>query len=406
MRANRLVKKGDVGEAMALFEEVLRMRRDDVHALIGLGHCHAKAGKYSEAVKFFERAREVPSEEDEFGVFDHRYHYTLAELYEKLGRSADVVHHYEKGLTLEHVPSDRTVSYPSLYFRLAKHCKNIGAYDKALKYFTKVSNPRILGLTEGDLLCALEEVYLKLGNFDEARACMLKAAQLQVASPTSMARVATFKYNEEKKKIQGPPPVELVRHTVRDFKKALEKDSSNYLLWFQLGEVLYDGGLYEQAEEALLNALKQNRHDYSTWNLLGKVYSSIGNNDSAFAAMQRATELGKDDRSVAVKSMIAMAQIMEACGKAPEALRLYQQACSNGDESFTDSARVRANMILHKSAVRLQKAFRGFQARKRVNSVAVRTVVRNYGSRMPLKNLNATSLQKGGAYASKFFYRT
>ena len=51
-------------------------------------------------------------------------------MYDKIGKSAEVVSHYERGLALEHVPSDRGVSYPLLFHRLAVHCKNTGDWEK------------------------------------------------------------------------------------------------------------------------------------------------------------------------------------------------------------------------------------------------------------------------------------
>lgn len=409
MRAKRFYKQHNVHAAMEIYVELLTNNAADARALVGLGHCYVRLEKYVSAAKCLEKAKQVPSEDDEFSIFDHLYHYSLAEVYDKLGRSAECVAHYESGLRLEHVPSDRTVSYPHLFYRLARHCKDVGAYEKAVTYFRKVQKPAVLGLSEADLLCELEEVLMKLGRIDEANECMRRAAKLPVQRAANQAHLAWFHFNERMNESDGERPgTELVKSTVEAIKAAIMKERDNYKFWYQLGYVLYRSELYEEAEEALMQALKHNRHDYATWNLLGDLYSAMGRDSHAFAAMQRATELGNTEDSSVARSFMVMAKMLEASGKRNEAYRMYERAgkSKNLDSSDVATAKAKVNRILHQSAVQLQTAFRGFQARKRLRSVSTRVFQRNYGSRVPLRNFNADNLQRAGIYKSSFFTRT
>lgn len=409
-RAEGQRRRGDVHGAVKTYLELLANEGGrNARALVGLGHCYSKLGKYVAAVTCMEKAKDVKREnEDEFNVFDHLYHYTLAELYDKVGRSKECVKHYEEGLRLEHVPSDRTVSYPHLFYTLARHCKDIGDSEKAVTYFRRIQQPQVLGMSEADLLCELEDVLQDLGRVDEANECMRQAAGMRVLRPANLARIAWFHFNDKVKEAGGDEPdMQVVKDTVSALRQAIEKEPDNYKFWYQLGRVLFAAGIFPACEDALMNALKHNRHDYATWNLLGDLYSRTGRDDDAFAAMQRATELGSGDDAATCRSMMVMAKMLEASGNRFEAYRMYDRAANtNGGGDDVGAARAKVNRILHESALRLQKSFRGFCARKKINSVSARVFIRSYGARVPLRNFNADNLQVGGLYKSAFTTRT
>jgi len=65
----------------------------------------------------------------------------------------------------------------------------------------------------------------------------------------------------------------------------------------------------------------------------------------------------------------------------------------------------RQNQILHTAALRLQRIFRGYLARKQITRMRYRQVARNYGHRAPLRTAIAGAsprLAAGGEYLQRW----
>ncbi|OJF76502.1 MAG: hypothetical protein BKP49_06625 [Treponema sp. CETP13] len=74
----------------------------------------------------------------------------------------------------------------------------------------------------------------------------------------------------------------LFKESIACFRKAIQLESSNYLLWFNLGITYRDSGNLKSAKKAMLEAYKLNPKDSDVIEALSLIYYNLDDIDSAF----------------------------------------------------------------------------------------------------------------------------
>ena len=339
---------------------------------------------YAQATDLMIKARQCQSKENEFGLFNHEYHYLLGDLYDRQGMCAKAVEHYETGLKMEHMPHTKGINYDNIYFRLGVNCKEVKEWEKAAKYLDKIENPTFIAMSKGDIMCEIEKCWAELGEYDKASRCMDTALETLPVRTHNLTRIAWHMYQRTQSTMA---PLDLLR-------RVIEKDEDDHEAWRMLGLMWMDQHQYAKAEDALMQSCEINEDNVEIWEALGKCYSAMGKDDLAMQALQRATEIDKDGAGGA---FAMMAKMYEAFGMAGNAMRMLEQLDPSDPQVM-----YRKNKILQKYAIKIQTVFRGWKARKQLMSRSVRVVARNYGCRAPLKNRSKDVVQRMGTYTETF----
>mmetsp|Transcript_28847 Transcript_28847/g.94275 ORF Transcript_28847/g.94275 Transcript_28847/m.94275 type:complete len:258 (+) Transcript_28847:496-1269(+) len=221
-------------------------------------------------------------------------------------------------------------------------------------------------MTRGDIMCEMEECYSAMGRWDEAEGCLETAMATPPVRLEYQSKVAWHLYQR-----QGD-----VEGAIDTIRRCLARDDKNGKLWYYLGRIHLDQRNYEDADEALLNACERDASSVQTWMALGELYSAVGKDDFAMRALERATELDESGQGAKNK----LASLFEKTGRTGNAMALYDSM-----DPDDPKVKLRKNQILHNAALRLQRIFRGNQARKAMANRSQRRAVRNYGMRAPLR---------------------
>ncbi len=79
------------------------------------------------------------------------------------------------------------------------------------------------------------------------------------------------------------------------FKKAINFDNTNFLLWYNLGITYRDSGDLESALESLLNAFLLDETDEELIETIATIYHTQGNIDEAFSFCARGLDLNQNN---------------------------------------------------------------------------------------------------------------
>ena len=159
-----------------------------------------------------------------------------------------------------------------------------------------------------------------------------------------------------------------------------------------LGRAYMDQRDWGSAEKHLALSCKREPNVLNTWMCFAELYSATDRDDMAMRSLQRCTEL---DRA-AGGAWSMMAKMFEKHGQASRAMAIYENAMDPDDPSVA----LRRNKIRHDAALKLQRIFRGHQARKQMMKNQTRQVARNYGARAPLRGHLEGA--KGGEYPQRW----
>ncbi len=95
--ANVLLKQGKLAEASEEFGAVLRRSPDNYDALVGIGSISMQQGRYKEAIRSFEKAKEINGNRPEV-------YYHLGRTYRMMGMNSTAIEMYRKSLSLDKNP--------------------------------------------------------------------------------------------------------------------------------------------------------------------------------------------------------------------------------------------------------------------------------------------------------------
>jgi len=96
------------------------------------------------------------------------------------------------------------------------------------------------------------------------------------------------------------------------FSKLLEKDPSNPMVLYSLGNELFKEGRYDEAREHLSRAVR-NKPDYSVaYRMLGRTYYELGEDDEARRVFEKGREVAQENGDLqTVKEIDVFARRLE-----------------------------------------------------------------------------------------------
>ncbi|HOJ49823.1 MAG TPA: tetratricopeptide repeat protein [Spirochaetota bacterium] len=270
-KAKDLVKNGEYDQAIKIYKEMLSKLRDEksdeaYSIFIGLGQVYLELKEWEEALYYFLRAeviKTIPEVYLNIGVlFYKKENYQKALEYykkaEKLGRPLFEIY-WNKGLTYEKMKylKDAVFSYSKAYeinpktellIKLAPLSLEAGLYNEAVKFYKE-----LLKYEENPLYYSeLGLAYMKLGMYDESKECYKRAKEITKLA-NKYKHIEELTYDDLVKKY-GDNIEEKIKETLNK----IEKDKNDYNNHYDLGNMMFIKGDYEQS----LKFFKQARDIY------------------------------------------------------------------------------------------------------------------------------------------------
>jgi serine/threonine protein kinase/tetratricopeptide (TPR) repeat protein len=195
-----------------------------------------------------------------------------------------------------------------------------GKFNKALEQFQKVvelTPDNTFGLNN------LGAVNMYLGNWAKAKTAFQHVIKLQSDYSAYSNLGSIYFFNDED-----------FKSAAGMYRKALELDSSNYLMWGNIASAYYqipgdkDKSKYyfEHAIALAEKELKLNPRNPSTLSSLASYYSMLGEKDKSIKYLNEALELSPGDVDVLDKGIV----VNETLGRRNEALKLTREILQKG----------------------------------------------------------------------------
>jgi len=292
-------------EARQSCRRAIELNRDlfDVHLTMAL--IQSTAGEYQDAIISLESALKVqPESADALRE--------LANTYGVAGRQDEAEASFKRLIRLR--PDDW-----SAYKDLGVFYNSLGRIDEAVANFK-----RVVDLTPDNYVAYrnLGGLYLKLKDYPKAEEALRKSLSLQ-PTDAGYSNLAILYY------LQG-------RHVeaAENFRKAIERNSSNGIWWGNLGDAYRQiPGKESESKEAWRRALTLFEHELSVNPLnvqaranAAMYWSQLAENEKALAELNRALELKPEDGLVLSRAVI----VYEQAGMRDRALAAVEGAIKGG----------------------------------------------------------------------------
>lgn len=183
--------------------------------------------------------------------------------------------------------------------------------QSALKYFRKAEaqdpeNPY--------LIQELGDLYLQLGDLEEARERLKKSDQDSVANLSNLGYIAK----------QGGQSADAEQY----FRKAVEKEPGHALLWSHLGDVLSEQGKDQEAAQAYETSVSHDPEHFPTLHNLGTLYVNLEQREKAIPLLQKAVQIEPESGSAHLHLAVALDREQQTAA----AIDHYRKAIQNGSD--------------------------------------------------------------------------
>jgi|GEM_PF-740789 len=260
-------------DASDLFNKALKLRKDNVEAIIGLGICNFLEGNFIKALKHFKKALKADP-------LNSTAYQDLAMVYSILGREEESLSALNKAIELDPSNVELIINLGAEYGKQ----KNFNEAEKFLKTaLEKASSP----MQRFACYSNLANIYFQQNNFEECFSTELKALELNPDSSIDKEKLATitriyvsslFKNGEIDK---AQKCLELVSPFVAEF-------GDYHLLQ---GELYYIKKDFEKAKEDLIKATELSPDDPFGYYFLAMTNCSLNFFDEAKKQFEKALEL-------------------------------------------------------------------------------------------------------------------
>jgi len=327
--ARLLEKKGRLSRAIAQYKAVVKLAtpEEKLDLYVQLGYLNAKAGRTSEAVRYYEKASALHAE-------DANIYYNLSYLYDKLGKRDKADFYLEKAVKLRGSDIEGRI-------RLAQDWIKKGKFKKAKPLLIQVlkKNPKSM-----KALLLMMQVAEKTGDKAELKKTYRRILKLQPKNATVIYNLGALEYEAGRLKSAryylerylAIKTKDKTAHTLLfDIYKQLkqtDKAIKEAQILFSLGqrdpdllaylfEALRDKKDYGKIESLMLKALKRKPNNPQIHKYLLFAYLQLGKEKQAMAEMEKILEL--EPRNVEL--WLHLARLREKNKKYGEAMAAYKK---------------------------------------------------------------------------------
>jgi len=327
--ARLLEKKGRLSRAIAQYKAVVKLAtpEEKLDLYVQLGYLNAKAGRTSEAVRYYEKASALHAE-------DANIYYNLSYLYDKLGKRDKADFYLEKAVKLRGSDIEGRI-------RLAQDWIKKGKFKKAKPLLIQVlkKNPKSM-----KALLLMMQVAEKTGDKAELKKTYRRILKLQPKNATVIYNLGALEYEAGRLKSAryylerylAIKTKDKTAHTLLfDIYKQLkqtDKAIKEAQILFSLGqrdpdllaylfEALRDKKDYGKIESLMLKALKRKPNNPQIHKYLLFAYLQLGKEKQAMAEMEKILKL--EPRNVEL--WLHLARLREKNKKYGEAMAAYKK---------------------------------------------------------------------------------
>ncbi|MEA3475609.1 MAG: tetratricopeptide repeat protein [Candidatus Cloacimonadota bacterium] len=230
-------EQGLIDKAIECYQKVVEINPDDAYAYYNMGYAYGDKGNYNKAIECFQKAVEINPD--------------FAVAYNSMGMAYGVKGNYDKAIECYQKVVEINPDDAKAHFNLGDQYFNKTLYDEAIKEYEIALN-----YTQDDLDKAV--LYERLGHL----------------------------YHH---------PKENYDKSIEYFKKALNIQPEDEIIYVNMGTVYADKGDYSKAIEYYQKAIEIDPDDASAYYNMGNAYDKMGNYDKAIAFYQKAIEINPDD---------------------------------------------------------------------------------------------------------------
>jgi len=315
MLARVYVRKGMQNMAISQYQDILKLKPNDLEALVELSKCYIKQKEYRRALPIYRRIIRLNPK-------DASAYANIAFAYGKLGRWKNAIANYNSSIRLN--PKNATV-----YYNLAKAYEKTGDSKNAVERYK-----RVLKMTPGavDVMAALAGAYFSSGNYDESIKLFEKVIEKQPRDASAYANIG-LAYGGK-----GLWEKETV-----NYKKAISLNPKDPVIHFNLAVACEKRNRYRDAASEYRAVLKINPDDTDAINGLANCYLRDKKYTSAIKLYEKIAKISPKNGSVYAGLGFAYGQTK----KYKQATKNYEKALKYGYHPTMEELNILAGYYLN-----------------------------------------------------------
>jgi tetratricopeptide (TPR) repeat protein len=383
---NALIQKGRVDEAIAHYQNALRILPGYAQVHNNLGNALLQEGKVDEAISHFQRALENKANYAEA-------RYNLGNAFLQKGKVDEAISHLQKALQIR-------PGFAEAHFNLGNAFLKKGKVDEAISHLQKALQIRP-GFAEAHF--NLGNAFLKKGRVDDAISEYQINLQIKPDNADAHVNLGTALLQKGKaddailhfqKALETKPGLAAahfnlgnallkkgrVDEGIAHYQKALEIEADNAEAHYNLGTALLQKGKTDEAMVHYQSALRINPDHVDAHVNLGNLLLQTGRVDEAILHFQKALQINPEN----VKAQNNLGTALLQKGRMDEAISQYQKALQINPDYV--EAHVNLGNVLLQTG-RLDEAISQYQRALQINP----------GNVKAQQNLDNALLQKGQA---------
>jgi predicted O-linked N-acetylglucosamine transferase (SPINDLY family) len=309
VRAQSLHRQGQVAEAQAVYEKILKKRPNHFEALYMLGVCERQNGNFEAAVRLFRRAL----------MIDPR----SAEVHSELGLTLEELQQHDQALTCFDKLIELKPDFAEAHYNRANVLLASGRPDQAIASFDRATlidpNHFRAWNNRGNAL-------LQLGKFEQCFASYSKALTLNPAHVSALINRGTTL-------LQLKQP----QQAMTDFDRALALAPDQVVAWTNRGEALRVLRRMVDAIASCDKALSISPDLAHAWLVRASILKDVGLETDALAAYKRALALNPNFS----EALTRLGELLALQGDAEAAVSCFDRSLAiKPDDESTLSSRI------------------------------------------------------------------
>jgi len=288
-------------EAIHFYEEALKKDRNFDLAYLGIAEANLVLYREKNGKLFLHRALDAARRAVQLNDTSPTAHYELANAYQAMSMKKETVEELKKVVSLSPNSDDGHRGLGKAYLALGQKDLAVQAYQKAItlnSYYWLNYN-------------AAGQAYSQLGEYDKALAAFQRIIELEPDNSFGYLNAGVIYFQEGK-----------YDQSIPFFQKALQI-RPDYLTYSNLGTAFFFLKRYSEAVAMFEKAVAMDRGDIMLMSNMADSYRSLGKQDKARAAYQRAIYLGNEELKTNPKDASTMDLIAIDYAKMGDALQAH-----------------------------------------------------------------------------------
>jgi len=261
---NKLIGEGNLNEAAAFIPEASQENRKKYEFQMLCGDVLSELENYSEAIKYYEKARDIEGNE--------------IDILQKIGKTQSLLSKHNEAIETLKLALDKKNKNITTQLELADayiRAKQDGEAQKILTNAKKQepSNPKVY-ITEGDL-------YFSKGIYELAKTSYVEALELDKNLLQAREKLAISYYWLANREYDKELKNELFAKCIDEWQKVTQDDPQNAKAFYEQGKIFFWSSLYKQAAKSFYSYVQLRPEGALGKWFLGQSLFELGECDSA-----------------------------------------------------------------------------------------------------------------------------